>query len=146
MRKSRVAAKIFQMPTSPANNSDGFFARLEGWIQHLVRESHSFWRRVTDGLQMQDLWGQFKTEALASYSTYSREVDWEALKGENEATRFLKVVRAFFWAMILKLSPARRVFLLIALVLSVLGLLDVHFRFGTGFKFEWSGQLFFLLA
>lgn len=95
---------------------------------------------------MQDLWGQFKTEALASYAMYSREVEWEALQGENESRRYLRLVRAFFWAMILKLSPARRVFLLIALVFSVLAFFDVHFNFAGGIKFEWSGQLFFLFA
>lgn len=131
---------------SPPKRSAGFPQKLEAWIQRTVHEVDSFWQRVTEGLQMQDFWGQFKSEALASYSIYSREVDWEALKGEHKITQFLRVVRAFFWAMILKLSPARRIFLLFALGLSLLAFFDVRIQFGTGLKFEWSGQLYFLLA
>jgi serine phosphatase RsbU (regulator of sigma subunit) len=134
------------MPNPPATNLDGFLQRLERWVHERVHDVNTFWQRVTEGLELQDLWGQFKAEALVSYSLYSREVDWEALKGENETTRFLRVVRAFFWAMILKLSPARRVFLLFALVLSVLAFFDFHIQLGPGLKFEWSGQVCFLLA
>lgn len=134
------------MPNPPTNSFGRFLVKLEAWLNRTLGEADSFWQRVTEGLQLQDLWGQFKAEALVSYSLYSREVDWEALKGENETVRFLKVVRAFFWAMILKLSPARRVFLLLALVLSALAFFDVHIQLGKGFKFEWSGQFYFLLA
>ncbi len=82
----------------------------------------NFWQRVTEGLEIQVLWSQFASEARASYSLYTREVDWDAIRHERRLRRFLKISRALFWAMLMKLSPARRVFLLIALALAVLAL------------------------
>ena len=73
-----------------------------------------FWQRVTEGIAVQVLWSQFMAEARASYRLYSREVDWEALRKETRGRRFRKITNALFWAMLMKLSPARRVFLLIA--------------------------------
>jgi phosphoserine phosphatase RsbU/P len=74
---------------------------------------------MSEGLTLQVLWEQFTSEARESYSVYSRELDWETLKRERPFRRFLKICRALFWAMVMKLSPARRVLLLIALVLAV---------------------------
>jgi phosphoserine phosphatase RsbU/P len=81
-----------------------------------------FWQRVSEGLEIRVLWAQFFSEAKESYSLYDREVDWDALKRESRFRRILKTITALFWAMLLKLSPARRIFLLIALVLGVLSL------------------------
>ena len=55
---------------------------------------------------------------------YSREIDWDALRNQTRFHRFLKISRTLFWAMLIKLSPARRVFLLIVLV--VLGIIRVQ--------------------
>jgi serine phosphatase RsbU (regulator of sigma subunit) len=111
------------MPGGRGKNSPdkpgAFFARAGSRLDQ-------FWQRVSEGLEIQALWSQFVTEARASYSLYSREVDWAALRGETRARRFLKVTRALFWAMLLKLSPPRRVFLLIALVLGLFALLQVR--------------------
>ncbi len=104
------------MPT-PAAAPEGFFARTG-------RRIDEFWLRVTDGLEVQVLWAQFVAEARSSYSLYSREVDWEALRHETRFQRFLKISRALFWAMLMKLSPARHLFLLIALVLGLLAILS----------------------
>ena len=73
----------------------------------------SFWDRVSDGLAIHTLWAQFFSEAHASYSLYQREVDWEALRKVSRFRKFFKVSRLLFWAMLMKLSPSRRVFLLI---------------------------------
>jgi hypothetical protein len=62
--------------------------------------------------RVKELWGQFRREALASYSLYSREI--EAAKG-GAAKGKLWWAKKFFTAVIDKLSPARRVVLLIAL-------------------------------
>ncbi|MFB3921006.1 MAG: PP2C family protein-serine/threonine phosphatase [Terriglobia bacterium] len=85
-----------------------------------------FWQRVTDGIEIQVLWTQFVAEARASYALYEREVDWEALSRETRGRRFLKTTKALFWAMILKLSPARRVFLLLALFFGILALMSAR--------------------
>lgn len=82
----------------------------------------NFWQRVSEGLEVRVLWAQFFSEAKESYSLYNREVDWDALKGDSRFRRFRKTCNALFWAMLLKLSPARRVFLLIALALGILSL------------------------
>jgi serine phosphatase RsbU (regulator of sigma subunit) len=94
-----------------------------------------FWQRVTEGIAVQVLWSQFMSEARASYSLYSREIDWEALRKETRGRRFKKITSALFWAMLMKLSPARRVFLLIALVLTVAALTAGHVTKG-GNNFE----------
>jgi sigma-B regulation protein RsbU (phosphoserine phosphatase) len=110
-----------QTPVPPHRPRDlgDFFGRFGKRVD-------DFWQRVTEGLEISALWVQFVREARASYSLYSHEVDWEALERESHARRVLKTASALFWAMILKLSPARRVFLLAALVLGVLSTLQVR--------------------
>jgi sigma-B regulation protein RsbU (phosphoserine phosphatase) len=95
-------------------------AKGQGRLETLTGAGHRlghFWERVSDGLAIQTLWSQFVSEARASYSSYQREVDWDALRHETRFRRFLKISCALFWAMIMKLSPARRVFLLIVFLL-----------------------------
>ena len=76
-----------------------------------------FWNRVTEGMQVGELWKQFQTDARSSYRLYSKEVDAERVQGVSKGKHFLDVAGQFFWAILEKLSPARRVLLLIALVL-----------------------------
>ena len=75
-----------------------------------------FWRRVSDGLEIGELWRRFRADALASYSLYNREVDWSPFPGERPGQRFLRIAHLRFWAMLMKLSPPRRILLLISLV------------------------------
>ncbi len=80
----------------------------------------SFWQRVTEGFALNQLWGQFVSEARASYGLYSKDVDWEEISRERRKfKRFFRAGWALFQAMLMKLSPARRVLLLIALVLLI---------------------------
>ncbi|MGA2103043.1 MAG: serine/threonine protein phosphatase, partial [Candidatus Sulfotelmatobacter sp.] len=78
-----------------------------------------FWRRVTEGLEVSQLWSQFETEARASYRLYSKDVAAKTPDGLTDRGRRLHVVKEFFWAVFEKLSPARRVLLLLALILIV---------------------------
>jgi phosphoserine phosphatase RsbU/P len=80
---------------------------------------HNFWRRVTDGLEVSQLWSQFETEARTSYRLYSRDVEAKTPEGLTHGGRNLHIVKEFFWAVFEKLSPARRVLLLVALILLV---------------------------
>src|SRR5580692_9394784 len=41
-----------------------------------------FWERVTQGMQMNELWGQFRADARTSYRLYSQEVDTNPGSGE----------------------------------------------------------------
>jgi len=75
-----------------------------------------FWGRVTEGLELQQLWGQFISEAKASYGLYSRDVDWDEIgRGRSRIGRALRSIWAVFLAMLMKLSPSRRVLLLVAI-------------------------------
>jgi len=81
---------------------------------------HRFWRRVTDGLEVSQLWSQFESEARTSYRLYSRDVEAKTPDGLTHGGRNLHIVKEFFWAVFEKLSPARRVLLLLALILLVI--------------------------
>ena len=111
-----------------------------------------FWRRVTEGMELTQLWSQFESEARASYRLYSRDVAAKTPEGLTRRGHHLHVVKEFFWAVLEKLSPARRVLLLAALVMLVFP--------GTGFSYHdsenalhvfefdfhfWGGLLLFLL-
>jgi len=96
--------------------------RLGEGLTHLMSRSQTFWQSVSEGQGVQELWAEFRAEAQASYKFYSKDVDWEAIGTKRGAMRSLKVGRALFWAMLMKLSPARRVFLLIACVFIVLAI------------------------
>jgi len=111
-----------------------------------------FWRRVTEGLEISQLWSQFESEARASYRLYSKDVAAKTPEGLTTRGRRLHVIQEFFWAVFEKLSPARRVLLLLALILMVIphaayrytgdkgqiytGELDLHF---------WGGLILLLL-
>jgi len=77
----------------------------------------NFWHRVSEGRKVDDLWNQFAADARAGYGFYQRDVDWENIKKLPRWRRPLHIARQFFWAMMLKMTAARRVLLLVALVL-----------------------------
>jgi serine phosphatase RsbU (regulator of sigma subunit) len=81
---------------------------------------HNFWRRVTEGLEVSQLWSQFESEARTSYRLYSRDVEAKTPEGLTRRGRRIHVVKEFFWAVFEKLSPARRVLLLLALIFLVI--------------------------
>jgi sigma-B regulation protein RsbU (phosphoserine phosphatase) len=86
----------------------------------VVQRLRAFWARLTEGFQREQLWGQFKSEAQAGYVLYSRDVDWEAIGREkSKFKRILLSGWALFQAILMKLSPARRVLLVFALLLLV---------------------------
>jgi len=112
----------------------------------------NFWRRVTEGLAISQLWSQFESEARASYRLYSKDVAAKTPEGLTPRGHHLHVVKEFFWAVFEKLSPARRVLLLLALVLLIIPNTAYQFS-GQGNKvyageFEthfWAGLLLLLL-
>jgi phosphoserine phosphatase RsbU/P len=113
---------------------------------------HRFWRRVTDGLEVSQLWSQFESEARTSYRLYSKDVEAKTPDGLTARGHRLHVVKEFFWAVFEKLSPARRVLLLLALIMLVVP--HVAFEFTgeagkvQGVEFDlhfWAGLLLLLL-
>jgi phosphoserine phosphatase RsbU/P len=75
-----------------------------------------FWYRVSEGLALSQLWSQFAKDARSSYRLYSAGL--ENLQTEpSRYRRFWQTARAMFWAILDKLSPARRVLVLLGLIL-----------------------------
>src|SRR5271168_3324957 len=111
-----------------------------------------FWRRVTEGLEVSQLWSQFETEASASYRLYSKDIEAKTPEGLTNRGRHLHVIKEFFWAVFEKLSPARRVLLLLALILLALPHAAFQFNHDSGnvqsveFDFHfWAALLLLLL-
>jgi sigma-B regulation protein RsbU (phosphoserine phosphatase) len=100
----------------------------------------TFWRRVTEGLEVSQLWSQFEGEARTSYRLYSRDARAKTPEGLTPRSRRVKIFKEFFWAVMEKLSPARRVLLLVALILLCGGfhIIQLNSQF-------WGGLLLFLL-
>jgi phosphoserine phosphatase RsbU/P len=114
--------------------------------RHRFARLSDFWQRVSEGRQLDVLWGQFAADARASYGFYERDVDWDEVNKLPHWRRPLHIAKQFFWALLLKLSPARRVLLLVALGLFILS--SLHARFGDfvlDVKFEWFSALLLLL-
>jgi len=113
---------------------------------------HQFWQRVTEGLEISQLWSQFENEARASYRLYSRDVAARTPEGLTRRGHNLHVVKEFFWAVLEKLSPARRVLLLGAMVMLVIPSSGFSYQ-GSGHEVHvveldfhfWGGLLLFLL-
>jgi phosphoserine phosphatase RsbU/P len=97
-------------------------ARRRERMEHRREEVRQFWQRVTEGREFDQLWTQFRTEARESFGLYSREVDWDAVRSTRAWKRPFHAAWALFQAMLMKLSPARRVLLLLAVALFVLEL------------------------
>jgi sigma-B regulation protein RsbU (phosphoserine phosphatase) len=117
-------------PVQPAS----FVRRRESGIGRV----RHFWQRVSEGRQVDDLWTQFAADARASYGFYGRDVNWEEIQKLPRWRRPLHVTRQFFWALLLKLSPARRVLLLLAFVVLILS-------GGNNFNLELLATILFLL-
>jgi sigma-B regulation protein RsbU (phosphoserine phosphatase) len=84
---------------------------------HRVGRVRHFWQRVSEGRQIDDLWAQFAADARSSYGFYDREVDWDKVHKLPAWRRPLHIAKEFFWALLLKMSPARRVLLLLAFLM-----------------------------
>ena len=103
----------------------------------------NFWHRVSEGRRIDDLWSQFTADARSSYGFYGKDVDWDEVNQLPRWKRPLPVVKQLFWAMMNKLTPARRVLLLVALVLLLLS--GNPNNTGFGIRAEFLSALIFLL-
>ncbi|MGD0213505.1 MAG: PP2C family protein-serine/threonine phosphatase [Terriglobales bacterium] len=78
--------------------------------------AHHFWHRVSEGMAVNQLWSQFVKDARSSYRLYSAGLD-KLPEEPSKLKRAWQIVKALFWAIMEKLTPARRVLLLLALIL-----------------------------
>ncbi len=135
-RELPAAVKFCSVCGAPVRDSDqrrhrsadgeSSHRQSSNWFSHPFESLKELWNRITEGIEMQKLWAQFREEARASYGLYSKEVDWEFVEGEPHWKRRIRIASALFWAVLTKLSPSRRLLLLIALVLLVFAVAGVQ--------------------
>jgi sigma-B regulation protein RsbU (phosphoserine phosphatase) len=94
-------------PPPTATRRPGFFVQLD-----------RFWQRVTEGLELGQLWTQFSADARSSYRLYHRDFRARAPQGARQRG-FWHTAQEFMWAILEKLTPARRVLLLLGVLLLV---------------------------
>jgi hypothetical protein len=107
----------------------------------LIAKLRGFWQRVTDGLELSQLWKQFSADARASYRLYHRDFQAKAPQETQQHSRW-STVKGFMWAILEKLTPARRVLLLLGVFLLIFpgfsyrdnsgDMVDVDFHFVGG--------------
>lgn len=104
---------------------------LKSRVRRSLRRSQEGWQRLTEGLEIEELWNQFKTEAKESSRLYKQDVERAAEKRKRSWSEPFRITRILFWGVLKKLSPARRVFLLLTVVLAIFAVVDFHFLFLT---------------
>src|SRR6267154_5355478 len=82
------------------------------------------WDRISEGKELGDLWTQFSADAQASYGFYDKDVDWKSINELPRWRRPRQIAKQIFWALLTKMTPARRVFFFIALGLLLLSALS----------------------
>jgi serine phosphatase RsbU (regulator of sigma subunit) len=92
------------------------------------------WNQISEGREWDDLLKQFTADARASYGFYGKDVDWEEIKRLPRWRRPFRIAKGFFWALVMKLSPARRMILFAALVMLILS--SPKFSVGRNFTFD----------
>ena len=107
---------------------------------HSGGKLHNFWQRISEGRQLDELWSQFTADARASYGFYIKETDSTEFEGHRGPRRWYRIAKALFWALMMKLSPARRILFLVAFVLLVLAIL----KFNGGINGDYT--LYYFLA
>jgi sigma-B regulation protein RsbU (phosphoserine phosphatase) len=105
------------------------------------------WDRISEGRRLDELWSQFTADAQASYGFYGKDLDWEQLKTVPAWRRPFRVAKHFFWALVMKMTPARRVLLFIALIMLIISSpkFNVGRHFSFDFNFDTVAALLFLL-
>jgi phosphoserine phosphatase RsbU/P len=95
-----------------------------------------FWQRISEGRRIDELWSQFSADARASYGFYTKEAEAEELTNQRGRPRFWRICKVLFWSLVMKLTPARRVLLIIACCLLLVS--SVQFKFGKNAEFDFN--------
>jgi sigma-B regulation protein RsbU (phosphoserine phosphatase) len=134
--------------TTPTQSAAPPAHRRHQLIVHLDQ----FWQRVTEGLELSQLWKQFHADARASFRLYQRDVDAKAPE-QTRPHNFWHTLQEFAWAILEKLTPARRVLLLLGVLLLIFPSGGFSYHGKTGgievvefdFRFYGGALLFVLL-
>ncbi len=105
--------------------------RMRAKKPRLADRAQAFLAAYTEGLTREDMQRLFTRDTRAAYRFFARGFDEEALSRLPRRKRLLARVRLFFWAFTLRLSPARRAVYGVALLLSLIGFLQLFQGFGT---------------
>jgi phosphoserine phosphatase RsbU/P len=97
-----------------------------------------FWQRISEGRQIDELWSQFTADARASYGFYMKEAGDEELGADRGFRRWFRIAKTLFWSMLMKMTPARRVLLLVAFVMLLMS--GVKFQYNN-FSFDANFQV-----
>lgn len=116
--------------------------------QKAVTQARQFVREYTHGLNVRDLRRMFDEDATHAYKVLVRDYDPE-LEPTESKRRFLYRAKVVFLGLSYKLSPARRLLFLAALLFAVLGLAntpDIDFGTPVTHVHVESAPLWFLLS
>ncbi len=111
----------------------------------LLDRMRSFWQRISEGRQLDELWSQFTADTRASYGFYMKEA--EGLESQRGLRRLYGIAKTLFWSLLMKLTPARRVLLLVAFAMLVMSGIKFHSgkNAALDMNFEVMAALLFLL-
>jgi phosphoserine phosphatase RsbU/P len=96
-------------------------------VRHTLWRSKDGWYRLTAGMEINELWTQFKLEAGESSRLYKQDFSQRAGQSEGSWKRPFKIIAYLFTSVLNKLSPARRLFLLLNVSLAFLAVINFHF-------------------
>jgi sigma-B regulation protein RsbU (phosphoserine phosphatase) len=128
---------------SGANGLVKALDRFANSVAGVAGRGGHLWERITDGMALNQLWAEFKAEAQAGFKFYSRDVDWASFERKSKWERRVYAGRALAWALLMKLAPSRRVFLLWVLSLVLIAVFAGNSELGL---LAASTGLLFLLA
>jgi sigma-B regulation protein RsbU (phosphoserine phosphatase) len=95
-----------------------------------------FWQRISEGRRIDELWTQFTADARSSYGFYMTDAVAEDMVNRRGRPRFFRIAKTLFWSLVMKLTPARRVLLILAFVLLVFS--GFHFEFSNDVKGDFN--------
>ncbi len=108
-----------------------FFLDLKSRAKRATARVKDRWRHLTAGMEIEELWTQFKTEAEESSRSFKQDLEGRSAQADQWWKRPFKIFGALFGSVLRKLSPPRRLFLLLTIVLAVLSVIGFHFLFLT---------------
>ena len=136
------------LPLTRLGRLDKVFSELRARIRRAVSQSQNGWRRLTAGMEIDELWAQFRSEAEESSRLYKEDFDERKAEDKQSWKRPFNTLGDLLWTVLRKLSPARRVLLLCCLLLVVLSAVGFHLLFFTQeieFLIAFAGVLILLL-
>jgi phosphoserine phosphatase RsbU/P len=95
-----------------------------------------FWQRISEGRRVDELWSQFTADARSSYGFYMTDAVAEDMVNRRGRPRFFRIAKTLFWSLVMKLTPARRMLLILAFVLLVFS--GFHFEFSNDVKGDFN--------